>query len=42
MENLPKLDLSHDMIDMIRFFTEDDLSEFFYYREVNEWKYTLK
>jgi 8-oxo-dGTP diphosphatase len=27
---------------MIRVFTEDDLSEFFYYQEGSEWKYDLK
>ena len=40
--NLPNLKLSLDMNDMLRVFTEKDLSEFFYYQESNEWKYELK
>ena len=40
--NLPNLKLSLDMNDMLRVFTEEDLSEFFYYQEGNEWKYALK
>ena len=40
--NLPNLKLSLDMNDMLRVFTEEDLSEFFYYQEGTEWKYTLK
>ncbi len=40
--NLPNLNLSLDMNDMLRVFTEDDLSEFFYYQEGNGWKYALK
>ena len=40
--NLPNLKLSLDMMDMLRVFTEEDLSEFFYYQEGGEWKYTLK
>ncbi len=42
VENLPKLNLALDMEDMLRVFMEDDLSEFFYYQEDREWKYTLK
>lgn len=42
IENLPKLKLSLDMKDMLRVFTEDDLSEFFYYQTGNEWVYDLK
>ena len=34
--------LSLDMIDMIRVFTDDNLSEFFYYKENEQWKYKLK
>ena len=34
--------LSLDMTDMIKVFTDDDLSEFFYYKENDEWHYTLK
>ena len=40
--NLPNLKLSLDMNDMLRVFTEDELSEFFYYQEGSEWKYALK
>ena len=40
--NLPNLALSQDMMDMLRVFTEDELSEFFYYQEDNKWKYHLK
>ena len=40
--NLPNLKLSLDMNDMLRVFTEEDLSEFFYYQEGSEWKYALK
>ena len=42
IENLPKLKLSLDMKDMLRVFTEDDLSEFFYHQTGNEWVYDLK
>ena len=34
--NLPNLKLSLDMNDMLRVFTEEDLSEFFYYQEGSE------
>lgn len=40
--NLPNLKLALDMEDMLRVFTEDEISEFFYYQEDNEWKYRLK
>ncbi len=42
IDNLPNLGLSLDMIDMLRVFMEDDLSEFFYYQEGNKWLYDLK
>ena len=42
IDNLPKLSLSLDMNDMLRVFTEDDLSEFFYYQKDNKWVYDLK
>ena len=42
IDNLPNLKLSLDMNDMLRVFTEEDLSEFFYYQEGDEWKYDLK
>lgn len=41
-ELLSKDNLSLDMKDMIKVFLEDDLSEFFYYKENGEWKYELK
>ena len=34
--------LSLDMKDMIKIFLDDNLSEFFYYKENEEWKYELK
>ena len=40
--NLPNLKLSLDMRDMLRVFTEEALSEFFYYQEGSAWKYDLK
>lgn len=42
IETLPNLNLSLDMKDMIRVFTEEDLSEFFYYQRGNQWVYDLK
>ena len=42
VDNLSKLNLSLDMNDMLRVFTEDDLSEFFYYQKDNQWAYDLK
>ena len=42
IDNLPNLNLSLDMKDMLRVFTEDDLSEFFYYQKDNQWAYDLK
>lgn len=40
-DNLSNLDLSLDMNDMLRVFTEDGLSEFFYYKVGESWKYHL-
>ena len=34
--------LSLDMLDMIKVFIDDDLSEFFYYKENEKWCYKLK
>ena len=34
--------LSLDMKDMIKIFLNDNLSEFFYYKENKKWKYELK
>lgn len=42
IENLPNLNLSLDMNDMIRVFTDDDLSEFFYHQNGDKWIYDLK
>ena len=42
INNLPNLNLSLDMKDMLRVFTEDDLSEFFYYQKDGKWLYDLK
>lgn len=42
IDNLPNLNLSLDMKDMIRVFTEDNLSEFFYYQKNGKWLYDLK
>lgn len=42
IDNLPNLNLSLDMIDMLRVFMEDDLSEFFYYQDGDQWLYNLK
>ena len=44
MEEMLSMDdrLSLDMKDMIKIFLEKELSEFFYYKEDDEWKYELK
>ena len=42
LSNLPNLDLSLDMNDMVRVFTESDLSEFYYYKDGESWSYDLK
>lgn len=42
LDNLPNLQLSLDMEDMIRVILEDDLSEFFYRKEGDNWVYDLK
>lgn len=42
IDNLPNLKLSNDMSDMLRVFIEDDLSEFFYYKNGEKWEYILK
>ena len=42
-ENLSHLKLAtNDMSDMLRVFLEDDLSEFFYYKDGDDWLYDLK
>lgn len=42
LKELPNLDLSLDMEDMLRIFLEEDLSEFIYYQDGEDWKYDLK
>ena len=42
LKELPNLDLSLDMEDMLRIFLEEGLSEFFYYQDGEGWKYDLK
>ena len=42
LKELPNLDLSLDMEDMLRIFLEEDLTEFFYYQDREDWKYDLK
>ncbi|MBR7927423.1 8-oxo-dGTP diphosphatase [Aerococcaceae bacterium zg-ZUI334] len=42
LENLPNLNLSLDMLDMIRVFTEENLSEFYYRLDGDNWVYDLK
>ena len=42
INNLSNLKLSLDMNDMIRVFTDEDISEFFYHIEDDEWIYDLK
>ena len=42
LKEMPNLDLSLNMEDMLRIFLEEDLSEFFYYQDGEEWKYDLK
>lgn len=42
IDNFSNLSLAKDMSDMIRVFKESDLSEFFYYKNNDEWNYDLK
>lgn len=42
IDNLPNLRLSLDMMDMLRIFTDDNLSEFFYHLDGDKWIYDLK
>ena len=42
IDNLPNLNLSLDMKDMLRVFKEEGLSEFFYYQKDGKWLYDLK
>lgn len=40
--DLLKMKLAKDMPDVFRVFFEDELSEFYYYKENGEWKHQLK
>ena len=42
LKEMPNIDLSLDMKDMLRIFLEEDLTEFFYYQDREDWKYDLK
>ncbi|MBQ7876634.1 MAG: 8-oxo-dGTP diphosphatase [Clostridia bacterium] len=42
LKDLSKMKLAKDFEDMLKIFTDDDLSEFYYYEENGEWKYSLK
>ena len=42
IDNLENLRLSNDMMDMLRVFLEDGLSEFYYYKGSENWQYELK
>lgn len=42
LSKLPDMELSRDLGDMVKVFLDDDLSEFFYYKEGGKWVYTLK
>ena len=42
ISNFSNLKLSNDMENMLRVFLEDDLSEFFYYKNDDKWLYELK
>ena len=41
-ETLPSLRLAKDMDDMLKVFLDDDLSEFYYFKENGQWNYALK
>ena len=41
-DSLSKLHLARDMQDMIKVFLNEELSEFYYYKEDEKWKYVLK
>ena len=42
IDNLPNLNLALDMMDMLKVFMDDDLSEFYYYKKDGKWAYDLK
>ena len=41
-DSLPSLHLAKDMDDMLKVFLNDDLSEFYYFKENEKWSYVLK
>lgn len=41
-DEIKTLNLAKDMADMIKVFRDDNLSEFHYYIENNDWKYAVK
>ena len=40
-EDLPQYQMVDDFLDMVKVFEEDDLSEFYYYKEDGDWKLKL-
>ena len=42
VDTLPLLHLAKDMDDMLKVFLDDDLSEFYYFKENGQWNYALK
>ena len=42
VKDVPKMKLAYCFDDMLKVFTDDDLSEFYYYTENGEWKHKLK
>ena len=42
VKDVPKMKLAYGFDDMLKVFTDDDLSEFYYYTENGEWKHKLK
>ena len=42
VDELSKLKLARDMGDLIKVFLDDDLSEFYYFKENDKWTYELK
>lgn len=42
ISNLDNLDLASDMKEMVKVFNNENLSEFFYFKEKGDWKFELK
>ncbi len=42
LDQLPREQLSLDLLDMLKVFVEEDLSEFYYYLQDGIWRYALK